>query len=730
MVARLFLYPKQELFMMKTFKHALSLVLLLLVFCPTISKADSVNLYLSVGDEETLTLPYEFTSNNGTGNWSNSDPGALEVSGSSYSVKIKVLKWVYHRCLVEYDYYYTEDGFSHHITYSIFIDIRKPDLYLSANPSGGTVKKGQTVELTCNNYDAEIYYTLNGSTPYVGGQKYDKWIGITIDESCTLKAIASWGGAESDILEQRYYVEEEKSEETKLTLSASPSGGTVSKGTTVYLTASEYGADIYYTLDGTTPSNYSFYYSSGITINESCTLKAIAYKSGYKDSDVLTEYYTVSSDPEPEPEPTPAPSPTPTPTPTPTPAPSGSIEINVTNFPDANFRKYLLEQDYGKDGIISKEEIEKVTRIVVSQMDISSLKGIEFFTALNYLNCQDNQLASLNISNNLDLEYLSIGNNKLTSLNLSHNVLLEQLFCGTNQLSVLDLSNNPELWRLECIFNNLSELDFSHNPNLEVISCSSCKLTSLNVSKNPKLRLIWVLNNQLETLDVSNNPELDDLECQNNNLKTLDVSNNPKLETLYIDNNQIKTLDLYKNVSLKKLGCSDNQLTSLSVSKNTALERLGCENNQLSSLDVSNLTSLKNLSCYKNQLTALDVSNTNNLEEILCYENCLRGTAMDDFIKTLTRNNTNEKRIIKIISWNGNKNDNVCTTTQVADIIAKGWSVRDYNNKEYTGSDPSGINSVILDYNNKTPIYDLSGKRQVEPRKGINIINGKKIIVK
>ena len=85
----------------------------------------------------------------------------------------------------------------------------------------------------------------------------------------------------------------------KLTLTASPSGGEVSKGTTVTLTAkvdgsTVSGCDIYYTLNGTTPTKSSTKYtSSGITINSDCTLKAIAYKNGYDDSDVLTEKYTV-----------------------------------------------------------------------------------------------------------------------------------------------------------------------------------------------------------------------------------------------------------------------------------------------------------------------------------------------------------------------------------------------------------------------------------------------------
>lgn len=88
--------------------------------------------------------------------------------------------------------------------------------------------------------------------------------------------------------------------EAKLLLSASPSGGEVTAGTKVYLsTTNATGADIYYTLNGSTPSkNSTKYTSAGITISSDCTLKAIAYKDGYADSDVLTVSYTVKNEEE------------------------------------------------------------------------------------------------------------------------------------------------------------------------------------------------------------------------------------------------------------------------------------------------------------------------------------------------------------------------------------------------------------------------------------------------
>ena len=85
----------------------------------------------------------------------------------------------------------------------------------------------------------------------------------------------------------------------KLTLTASPSGGEVPANTIVTLTAKSDGStvtgcDIYYTINGSTPNKYSTKYtSSGITISNDCTLKAIAYKDGYEDSDELMLTYKI-----------------------------------------------------------------------------------------------------------------------------------------------------------------------------------------------------------------------------------------------------------------------------------------------------------------------------------------------------------------------------------------------------------------------------------------------------
>lgn len=72
-------------------------------------------------------------------------------------------------------------------------------------------------------------------------------------------------------------------------------GENVAKESRLILTSAE-NAAIYYTLDGTTPSTDSALYVEPISITEDITVKAIAVKEGYTDSDIAEFVYTVMED--------------------------------------------------------------------------------------------------------------------------------------------------------------------------------------------------------------------------------------------------------------------------------------------------------------------------------------------------------------------------------------------------------------------------------------------------
>ena len=105
------------------------------------------------------------------------------------------------------------------------------------------------------------------------------------------------------------------------------------------------------------------------------------------------------------------------------------------SFPDAYFCSYLIIMPTGADKYLTPEEVAGTTTINVMNENISDLRGIEYFTALTYLNCNNNNLSSLDVSANTALKSLSCNNNNFSSLDVSKNKKLTYLDCRQNRAS-------------------------------------------------------------------------------------------------------------------------------------------------------------------------------------------------------------------------------------------------------------------------------------------------------
>jgi Leucine-rich repeat (LRR) protein len=287
----------------------------------------------------------------------------------------------------------------------------------------------------------------------------------------------------------------------------------------------------------------------------------------------------------------------------------GFGQVPVT-IPDANFKAYLVGNTAintnGDNQIQVTEAAAFNGGIYCQSMSISNLTGIEAFTALTWLDCGNNQLSSLDVSQNTALIYLRCYNNSLSSLNVSNNTALIDLRCYNNSLSSLNLSNNTALETLRVMGNNLTSLDVSNNISLTYLSIGS-------FTGYPGTPSGSVPNgNSISILDVSTNTVLTTLNCGRNQFDSLDVSNNILLSWLTCRDNNLNYLNTSGAVNLFSLRVWNNQLTTLDLSTNDLLTNIYCQNNQLTSLDVSNCTSLVELECSYNNLTSLDIRNNNN----------------------------------------------------------------------------------------------------------------------
>jgi hypothetical protein len=134
------------------------------------------------------------------------------------------------------------------------------------------------------------------------------------------------------------------------------------------------------------------------------------------------------------------------------------------NIPDANFKAYLVGNssiNTNGDAEIQLSEAAGFNGTIncssMSQGNIANLTGIEAFTSLTGLNCANNQITSLDVSNNLTLQVLICDRNNLINLDVSVNSVLISLDCSLNELVSLNVANgnNPNFTSLKTAFNPL-----------------------------------------------------------------------------------------------------------------------------------------------------------------------------------------------------------------------------------------------------------------------------------
>jgi len=316
----------------------------------------------------------------------------------------------------------------------------------------------------------------------------------------------------------------------------------------------------------------------------------------------------------------------------------------TTLIPDTIFEQELIDLGYDDvlDGSVATANINPVINLEVDDLGINDLTGIEAFTSLKTLECYDNNLTSLDVSNLIWLTDLDCDDNNLTSLDLTNCTSLQDLDCDDNNLTSLDLTNCTSLIEVDCDDNNLTSLEVSNLIWLTDLDCDDNNLTSLDLTNCTSLIDLGCDDNNLTSLDLTNCTSLQYLDCEVNNLTSLDVTNCTLLEFLDCEENNLTSLDLTNCTSLRVLDCYDNNLTSLDVTNCTSLTDLDCSYNNLTSLDVTNCTSLQDLYCTNNYLTSLDLTQSTNLEYVSTYNNpnlyCVSVPTLEDMSEPSNNN--------------------------------------------------------------------------------------------
>jgi N-acetylneuraminic acid mutarotase len=159
-------------------------------------------------------------------------------------------------------------------------------------PAAGAYTSIQKVKLSDSITGASIYYTLDGSTPTTASAKYTA--AITVSQNTTINAIAVATGYSVSAVSSAIYI---------ITLPAAaptftPAAGAYGEAQLVTLASATPNPTIYYTTDGSTPTESSTQYTGPIAVSATTTIKAIATAIGYTDSPVASAKLTLYGSPQ------------------------------------------------------------------------------------------------------------------------------------------------------------------------------------------------------------------------------------------------------------------------------------------------------------------------------------------------------------------------------------------------------------------------------------------------
>lgn len=313
-------------------------------------------------------------------------------------------------------------------------------------------------------------------------------------------------------------------------------------------------------------------------------------------------------------------------------------------IPDVNFKNALIsslcvdadlngsyesDADLNNDGQIQASEASVVQRLNVSFKSISDLNGIQSFTNLKKIICNNNSITTIDFSSNLNLQQIDCFSNSFISLTINGLPLLNTLNIYPNtSLQNLTVTNNPLLTTLTLSNSfgsmaSLVNLDCSHNAlttlNFNPTSYPFTNLTNINCSYN-QITGVYV-NSTINTLNASNNL-ISNYTLTNQSISNLDISNN-NLTILSLYNcYNLSNLNYAGNPLLNNLSVKNTNLVSLSVHDFNNLQYLNCDfsiynsGTKLTSLEVYNLPSLISISCSENNIGTLVINDFPNLDTI------------------------------------------------------------------------------------------------------------------
>ena len=168
-------------------------------------------------------------------------------------------------------------------------EVKKVAAPVFSLPSG-TYEEGTELTISCPTEGARIFLTIDGTTPTIESIEVPNGFSFELGGSMTINAIAVVGENYSEVVTVEYFAKLQAVN----TPIINPNGGAITSDDKISITCSDINAIIYYTIDGTEPTEASILYLGRFTLEKDATVKAIAVRRGWANSEVATAEFTVN----------------------------------------------------------------------------------------------------------------------------------------------------------------------------------------------------------------------------------------------------------------------------------------------------------------------------------------------------------------------------------------------------------------------------------------------------
>ena len=154
----------------------------------------------------------------------------------------------------------------------------------------GTYEEGTELTISCPTEGARIFLIADSTDPNSETVEIPNPFTIQLAESMILNAFTVVDENYSELVTVNYIVVNKMVAPT-----IDPNGGEITEDTEIAISCADYEATIHYTIDGAEPTEESPVYDGPFTLNGDATVKAIAVKDGYANSDVVSANFTLKA---------------------------------------------------------------------------------------------------------------------------------------------------------------------------------------------------------------------------------------------------------------------------------------------------------------------------------------------------------------------------------------------------------------------------------------------------